>query len=110
MKSLAPLMMMIAAVGLFLVNNEVVPEPEREDVLSLVYKADRESRIKVLSEMKDMEFESDPQRLDWFAEEVEKHKSVDWLPFATALGDAITENPEGEYKSIQELIEAISDK
>lgn len=108
MKNFAPILMMLSAVGLYFVNsNDIDITPERTDVLSEVYKADRQMRIEVLTEMQTMEFKDDVELLNWFDNRVNENKVELWRPFTTAMADILTESTDAEYKTWEELIEAI---
>jgi hypothetical protein len=108
MKNFAPILMMLSAVGLYLVNSGGVDiVPERNDVLSQVYKADREMRVEVLTELQSMEFKDDVEMLTWFDSRVNENKVELWRPFTTAMAEILTEKPDAKYKSWEELVGAI---
>ena len=103
--------MMVASLGLFLVNKDNIDvdpvDPKKPDILDVIYEQDRADIVSVLTEMQTKEFATDQEVFEWYNAEIDKKKKVTWLPLAEALAAIMVENPNAEYKSLAELVEAI---
>ena len=111
MKNFAPILMMLSALGLFFVNRDNVnPEPvnpTKPDILDVIYENDRAAIVSVLTELQTKDFDTDQELFEWYRDETDKKKQEVWKPFAEALAAIVVENPNAEYKSMAELVEAI---